>query len=182
MNRRNSYLELGTYANNLIRCKARQLIGTAGFTSADCEDIEQELALDLLQRLKHYDPTKAKETTFMALIVEHKLAKLIKDRHAACRDWRLCQESLDEPFGLDSDEPKSRLDQLCDPAAMTKDALAFELDLQAALEALPEDLRELWELMLDSNLHRVSRLTGIPRTTLYDRLRRLHDALLRAGL
>ena len=76
MDYQNTYYELGEYANDLIRSKARTLIGKAGFTSADCEDIEQELALDLLVRLEHYDPKKSKRSTFMTRVVEHRIATL----------------------------------------------------------------------------------------------------------
>lgn len=182
MDYQNSYLELGEYANNLIRTKARQLVGKAGFTFSDCQDIEQELALDLIQRLDHYDATRAKRTTFMARIVDHRVATLIQERTAACRDWRKCRESLDEPTILDDAEGISRVHFIPDPNAKSAAALAFELDLQAALEQLPPDLRELWDLLIDSNIHRVSKQTGVPRSTLYARLKRLHDALRAAGL
>ncbi|MFM2007984.1 MAG: hypothetical protein RLZZ09_3639, partial [Pseudomonadota bacterium] len=62
----NSYADFDCYADKLIRHKARQLVGKAGFTEDDRPDIEQELALDLLQRLRHYDAEKAKRSTFMA--------------------------------------------------------------------------------------------------------------------
>jgi len=55
----NTYYELGEYANDLISGTARTLIGKAGFTSADCEDTKQELALDLLARLEDYEQKKS---------------------------------------------------------------------------------------------------------------------------
>ena len=109
MDYQNTYYELGDYAHDLIRSKARTLIGKAGFTSADCEDIEQELALDLLVRLENYDPRKSKRNSFMARVVEHRIATLLEERHAACRDWRLCRESLDDPEWQEREEGLSRL-------------------------------------------------------------------------
>ena len=44
------------YAAGLIRFKARQLVGQAGFTASDRNDLEQDLILDLLRRLPKYDP------------------------------------------------------------------------------------------------------------------------------
>ena len=119
MDYQNTYCELGEYANDLIRSKARTLIGKAGFTSADCEDIEQELALDLLVRLENYDPKKSKRSTFMARVVEHRIATLLEERHAACRDWRLCRESLDDPEWQEHEDGSSRLDSQPDPSALT---------------------------------------------------------------
>ena len=182
MDYQNTYYELGDYANGLIRSKARSLIGKAGITSADCEDIEQELALDLLVRLENYDQTRSKRSTFMARVVEHRIATLLEERHAACRDWRLCRESLDDPEWQDDEDGGCRVDRQPDPSAPTSEDMALEMDLQRALEGLPDDLRELWDLLLDSNMHRIARETGIPRTTLYYRLERLRKALREAGL
>ncbi len=47
------------YAIRLIKYKARTLVGKAGFTASDREDLEQELILDLLHRLPRYDRNRA---------------------------------------------------------------------------------------------------------------------------
>lgn len=182
MHHQNKYHELGDYAHDLIKNKARQIIGKAGFTKSDCGDIEQELAMDLLTRLENYDPSKSKRSTFMARVVDHRIATLIEERRAGCRDWRLCQESLDDPAWREDDDGAPRGDRYPDPSAADGNDIALTLDLQAALNALPSDLRELWDLLLNTNMHRIAQDTGIPRTTLYYRLKRLRDALSAAGL
>ncbi len=47
----NSYDGIDKYAADLIRHKARQLVGKAGFTEDDRPDLEQELMIDLLGRM-----------------------------------------------------------------------------------------------------------------------------------
>ena len=84
------------YAAGLIRFKARQLVGKAGFTASDREDIEQELILDLLRRLPKYNPKRAQRNTFIARVVEHRLASLIEAQKAGIRDYRRCRCSLNE--------------------------------------------------------------------------------------
>lgn len=183
MHYQNSYRELGAYADDLIRIKARRLVGSAGFTSADFDDIQQAIALDLLVRLKNYDASRARKTTFMARIVAHCIVTLIEKRIAACRHWRRCRTSLDDPEWQKSEEGGARIQRLADPTATTSDDIAFSMDLQAALEALPEDLRRLWGLLLlDSSMSHAAREMEIPRTTLYGRLERLRKALREAGL
>jgi len=176
----NLYDELGDYARDLIKNKARMLVGKAGFRASDLEDLEQELALDLFARLPKYNPERARRTTFMAMVVDHKLSALLDERHAQCRDWRMCRESLDECSACE--DGASRADALADASVPTSDDLALEIDLQRALETLPPDLRELWDLLLDSNINRVARQTGIPRTTIYAKRERLRKALREAGL
>lgn len=182
MGSQNSYMELGAYANALIHNKARQLIGKAGFTWADLDDIEQELALDLLVRLKNYDPNKSKLSTFMTRIVEHRMTSLIQERFSKCRDWRACQESLDEPISEESGDLTPRIEALPDSRSKTKDALAFEIDLNAALENLPADLRRLWDQMLNTKICHIARQTGTPRTTIYYQRNLLRERLRKAGI
>jgi len=76
----NSYDGIDKYAADLIRHKARQLVGKAGFTEDDRPDLEQELMIDLLQRMRHFNPAKAKKTTFMARIVERHISTILEAR------------------------------------------------------------------------------------------------------
>jgi RNA polymerase sigma-70 factor (ECF subfamily) len=82
----NRYQDIDDYAVRIIKHKARQLIGRYGLTIFDREDLEQELMIDLLQRMRHFNPAKAKKSTFMARIVERHVATLLEARHARCRD------------------------------------------------------------------------------------------------
>ena len=66
----NQYDGIDPYAAGLIRFKARQLVGQAGFTASDREDIEQKLILDLLRRLPKYNPKRAQLNTFIARVVD----------------------------------------------------------------------------------------------------------------
>ena len=69
MGTENSYPGLDDFAVKLIKRKARQLAGRVGFLHADRQDLEQEMALDLLLRLPHFDPTLATRETFVARLI-----------------------------------------------------------------------------------------------------------------
>lgn len=179
----NQYDELGDYARDLIKNKARQIIGKAGFRASDLEDIEQELALDLIIRLPKYDPLRARQSTFMARIVEHKISSLISERYAQCRDWRRCQTSLDEPTSSNSASNEETLGaQMSDTAADTPEDTDLLVDIQAALETLPDDMRDLWERLLRGNVRQVAQDLGLSRTTPYSRIKKLRQLLVEAGL
>ena len=45
------YEGIDEYAVQIIKYKARQLVGRVGFTESDREDLEQEMLMGLLQRL-----------------------------------------------------------------------------------------------------------------------------------
>jgi len=59
MGSNNRYDGLDEYAVKLIKHKARQLVGRAGFVDADRHDLEQDMVIDLLRRLPRFDPTLA---------------------------------------------------------------------------------------------------------------------------
>ena len=80
--------QLDAFAARLIRRKARQLVGRAGFTRSDRDDIEQELALKLLKQLSAFDPGEAHWHVFVTTVVERYAASLLRDKRAEKRDHR----------------------------------------------------------------------------------------------
>ncbi|QBG46037.1 sigma-70 family RNA polymerase sigma factor [Verrucomicrobia bacterium S94] len=186
----NSYEGIDTYAADLIRNKARLLIGKAGLTESDRPDLEQELMIDLLERMKRYNPAKAKKTTFMARIVERRIASLLEKRFAQRRDCRLCSTSLNEIVPGNYGDRDQRVDLLSsdlNPASKTSEPLErksgdMQIDLEEVIASLPEQLRDLCERLRTSNMMEISRDTGICRGTLYYRLTLLREAFQEAGL
>jgi len=87
---------MDAYAAGAVRFKAGQLVGKAGFTQSDREDLQQELALDLLRRSRKYDPKRARRSTFTACLVEHRAATILAERMAPTRDIRREGPSLNE--------------------------------------------------------------------------------------
>ena len=187
----NRFDGIDAYAAKIIRWKARQLAGRAGFSEADREDLEQEMVLDLLQRLPQYDPKRAQRNTFMARVVEHKAASLIRFKRAAKRDARREACSLDEDVRdgegrtverrqtVDQDEYLRRIGSSPRPAGERQD---LRLDVDRAMQRLPEGLRRLLELLGTGTVAEVSQATGIPRSTIYDALKKARAAFERAGL
>jgi len=184
--------ELGEFAVRLIRHKARQLVGRAGYTEDDRPDIEQDLTLDLLHRLSKFDPARASFHTFVARIVEHGVARLIERQEAGLRDYRQCAGSLNDPLEDDEGEGAERGDlvdqdsyraSIGQPTLPLADRVALRLDLQRVLATLTPELRDLWARLEEGqSITEISRETGIPRGTLYDRMRQLRLFAERAGL
>ena len=189
---RNKYDDVDAYAVEIIRYKARQLVGQAGFTVADRDDLEQELILDLLRRLPKYDPKRAKRNTFIARVVEHKIANLIEKQTAHKRDYRRCPCSLNERFEEEEEgrsvERAETLDQEdyllrigVEPGA-PEELRALALDVAAVLETLPAELGELCQRLKQETVSEISRDTGVPRASLYERINRLREIFEDAGL
>jgi RNA polymerase sigma-70 factor (ECF subfamily) len=146
--------------------------------------------IDLLQRMRYFDPAKAKKTTFMTRVVEHKVSTILEARFAQCRDWRLCQITLNESHDNDEGGNTERIEILDSEGCMgsssreLREHLAHDLriDLDRAVATLPEDLRDLCKRLRDRTMTQIARDKGIPRTTLYDRLSKLREILREKGL
>ena len=182
---------ISDYAVKLISRKARQLVGTAGFTKSDIEDLEQEMILDLLERLPKYDPDKAAQNTFVTRLVERKISKLIRDRKREIRNF--CREScslndlLEDPEGntieraytIDQDRASIRIGRR---NHTSEEEAQLRLDVSLVLSGLPDDLRPIAERLKTQTLTEAANSLGIPRTTLYGAKKRLRRIFEDAGL
>ncbi len=179
---------LDGYAREVIRHKARQLIGKYGFTRDDYDDLQQEMMLDLLRRLGKYDPSKAGLSTFVARIVDRKISTLIRHQRQEKRDYRRPVCSLDAQVE-DQDGQARGLDEILSQDAFDEEVARHDrpeaervdlrLDLTLVLDELPDDLRQLARLLQTRTVAEIARELGVPRSTLYEkgiaRLRKIFE-------
>jgi len=183
--------EIRNYAARVIRHKAKQLVGTAGFTESDRDDLEQEMMIDVITRLPKYNASRGALKTFVACIIERKISKLIRYRTSGIRDFRRVAFSINAPIesgdgdtfeqgdfvAEDIDEPTSSSNVHGD---------VEEMELAEATEQvvseLPANLRRLCDLLKTKTLADAAREMGIPRTTLQDRVSKLRGLFEDAGL
>jgi RNA polymerase sigma-70 factor (ECF subfamily) len=183
--------ELSDYAIRHIRHRARQLARTEGIAAQDIEDIRQDLIVDLLERLPKFDPAKATCNTFVARIIDRKVAKLIRDRNCEKRDPRREECSLNECIDdgeggsvervqtIAADEADRRLGR---QARSDQETAELALDVEAVLKRLPDNLRRLCELLKTGSIADAARAMGVPRTTLNDHVKKLREVFEAAGL
>jgi len=149
------------------------------------------MVLDLLRRLPKFNPERAQLNTFIARVVEHKVATIIEARKAGIRDYRLCNCSLndcleDEEGGsverietTDQEDYLLRTGKLSRPAAELRD---LSIDVRKVIEQLPPKLRELCRRLMTDTVTRISHETGIPRGTIYEFIKNLRAIFEDAGL
>jgi len=173
------------YAVGLIRWKAKGLAGKYGLTNQDREDIEQELLLELWERLPDFDPGLSTHRAFVWGVVNNKVVSIIRERIAEMRDYRLCACSLnerrtseDDPGGqelqdlITEEQIRERLG-LFGPSA--EDLADLRMDVQAVLANLPPDLRWLCERLVVQTVTEIHNETGIARSTIHRRMRKLRS-------
>jgi RNA polymerase sigma factor (sigma-70 family) len=172
-----------------ICSKARGLVGSYGFTSADQDDLQQEAALDLHLRLRNYDPARSGRRTFVQRVVTNRFANLIAERRAGCRDYRACLRSLDEPdrqdgvrcFGetLSEDEYESRMGWRSMPWVQHAELRA---DVGRVIALLPPDLADVAGLLMSMSAVEAARRLNLSRATAYRRIGRIREIFAAAGL
>jgi len=185
------YEGIDEYAVQIIKFKARQLVGRVGFTESDREDLEQEMILDLLQRLPKYNPDRAQRNTFIARVVEHKIATIIEARKAGLRDYRLCNCSLNERLEDEEGGSVERMETIDQEdylrltaglSRSTAELRDLSIDVRQAIEKLPPELGALCRRLNVNTITELSRDTGIPRGTIYESIKKLRSILEDAGL
>ena len=190
MGSENRFDGIDVYAADLIRYKARQLVRRPEFSPSDQEDLEQEMVLDLLRRLPRYDPRRAQRSTFIARIVEHKIATLIEYQRAAKRDSDRQGPSLNRDIA-DGEGHTTDAIQAVDQEAYLKrlgiefrpqrDRTDLRLDLEDALRRLPDDLRSLCEMLRSMSVQEIAKAVGMPRPSVYDAIKRVKARLGEEG-
>lgn len=76
------------FTRGIIRRKVKQLIGRAGFTRQDHEDLEQDLFVRVLQSLPRFNPDVAHRNKFITTVVERYVANILRNKQAEKRDHR----------------------------------------------------------------------------------------------
>jgi RNA polymerase sigma-70 factor (ECF subfamily) len=133
----------------LIKHKARRLVGRHGFSRSDREDLEQELALQVHLAKAKYDPKRGTPATFYKTVLSNKIKSIVSAAKAQKRDHRRNRPLRD----LD--------DVIWHPDAIPP--LQRRLDVDAALDSLPPDVRRIATLFVDDGVVGVERNTGLTR-------------------
>ncbi|HUT61010.1 MAG TPA: sigma factor [Phycisphaerae bacterium] len=162
------------------------MIGRYGFTASDREDIEQELMLDLFRRLPRFDPKRAKRKTFINRVVDHGVARLIERQQAEMRDYRRNGGSLSEEVKTPEGDRVERADLLdaeaYRPGCSVEDDRLLELDVEAVLAELPDELSVVAIRLRTRSVAAVAREMGITRTALCEQIARLRRSFGNAAM
>jgi len=183
--------ELDAEAFQIIRRKALQLIGRAGVSTDDREDIEGDLTLHVLEQLAKFDPTRGRLGAFVTRVVEHKAEDILDARCTARRDYRLDVCSLSDTVQTANGEEVFIEDIAHEDAVRSQhsvgelsleEEVARKVDLERLLAHLPSEQQDLCRRLMSATISEVAAALGVPRTTLYGPLARLRAIFEEAGL
>lgn len=171
-----------TFTKGLIRKTARRMVGSSGIVADDVPDIQQDLWLDLLERMPRYSEDKGSVRAFVTRVVRNKSASMIRSRRTAKRRGDIGILSLNRETTDINGESIEFQDLLSvdDYLRLTRGATRTEcerhdlaIDVRATVSHLPPAQRVICLLLVDRNVCDIANIVGIPRSTLRDLIARL---------
>lgn len=182
--------KIDRYTRGIVRRKVKQLIGRAGFTKQDREDLVQDMYARVLQSLPLFNPDQAHRNKFITAVVERYVANILRNKQAEKRDHRRISslnvmiEITDEgPTELSQTIGDRELDARLGREVLPKDVLdQLALDVAQVIATLPAPCQRLLELRKMLNMREVAEEMGVPRTTLNDWMVRIRETFELAGL
>jgi RNA polymerase sigma-70 factor (ECF subfamily) len=182
--------KLDRFTHGIVRRKVKQLIGRAGFTQQDREDLEQELLLRVLQSLPSFDPKQAHRNKFVTAVVERHVATILRNKRAEKRNDQLVASinvtveveglgAVELAQTVSEDELAARLGR---KRRSAEDLANLALDIAAVIAAMPKEWQELAERRKTQSMQEISDALGIPRTTLNETMQLITARFKRAGL
>jgi len=194
----NNRSPLPQYVTTLIGITVHRTIGRYRFTEFDREDLEQQIALEVIRRRPRFDPAKAQENTFLARVVRNAIADIIAARKADCRDYRREEASLSQwvlveadthPFyngwvtGADLVTEQNARRHRGTPSSDPQELGDLIIDITAAAAALPNRLRNVYEQLKElGSAREVAKAMGRHRSSIYDAIKEIRKHFEEAGL
>ncbi len=142
--------------------QSAKAVASGAVLAADREHLEQEALTRIWQALVKYDPARAGLRTFIELVVRTKFRSML--RSLRCRPLPEC---LDGQQVAVSDGAED---------------MHLSTDVARVLAGLSDDDRQLARLLMEHSPSQASRELRIPRSTVYDGIRRIRGAFVQAGL
>ena len=142
--------------------------------SADREDIQQELILDMLERADQYDPSKGSAGTFTGLVSKHRATELLdrvmKDRSRlsfGAGEQAANDAEFQDPERNDNDNV---VPMWADDRDLFADSMVL-MDLQKALAYMNDEQVALFELLeAHQDLPSACKACGVSSATFYRRV------------
>ena len=156
MTYRNNYSGVDPYVVNSVRCIARNLVGKAGITYEDVEDVEQDLMLHFLSRKDQFDPERGQFNTFVNRVVKAGVKDILTHRMAQRGgqglevtlisleqerdDAAMPSMVLQGMAGIDGREVDGLGHAICH-----LEEVGLKVDVERAIKRLPKALQEICE-------------------------------------
>jgi RNA polymerase sigma-70 factor, ECF subfamily len=158
-----------------IARETRWLIGRAGLTRSDRDDIWQDLVVAFLQAVPRFNPALLTLPAFTCVVVGRTASKLVRRQQAAKRS------PPDEPWGLlDNDLVMDR--RTGRTGGCDESLVDLRMDVCEMLATLGPADHDLAVGLMTGTVSEYARTRGVPRSTIQDRVRVLRTRARKRNL
>ena len=158
------YARGNDYATWLARRAAAELAESPEFNLSDCDDIEQDLIVRLLESWPNFDPVKSSAKTFIATVVRNRVSNLIRRR-------QLERRTFVDSNALPVEEVPSH-----------EHDVDLQCDVAAVLARLPPEDRDLAERLMIRSIREIAAEDDATVASVRKRVERLRSVFEAAGL
>ena len=165
-----------TAVTNAAAARTYRMAARFGLPTADREDIQQELILDMLERADQFDPAKGSAGTFTGVVSEHRatelLDRLMKDRRRL--SFGSGQRAANDPEFQESavEADDNVVPMWADDRDLFAEGMVLQ-DLETAVAFMNDDQAALFGLLeAHQDLATACKHSGMSSATFY---RRVHD-------
>lgn len=178
--------EYTTAALTAARVRSRQAAKRHGLSSADRDDIEQEMLLDLIERQDKFDSKKSKASTFTGLVTKNRSTELVHKLISHCKVFTVASypDAANDPDMRNPIEEYSDAEQnLCNlDHNLFTDSMALH-DLGVAMNHMSSDQVDFLDfLCTHSNLPSAAKASGMSSATFYRRTAEIEMHLRMFGI
>ncbi|APR99009.1 RNA polymerase sigma factor [Wolbachia endosymbiont of Folsomia candida] len=157
MKSKNSYSGIDPIIVKYVRYHAYYLKYINYFAHESLEDIEQELFCEVLPFLDQYDEKRSSYNTFIAKVTQCRARNLLRSQSSAKHQIT---------FGVDDSLPDCK---------HLESGMIARIDVSEMMSRLPKSYRNICELLKIFNISEISKMTGIPKTTIYNVIRQIRS-------
>jgi RNA polymerase sigma-70 factor, ECF subfamily len=188
---RNSYGGHDAELVHIAKHLASGLIGTAGYTEHDADDLLQTLILAGTLAMPRFERSKAKRSTFIYDVLRKKVIDLIRSAARAKRDKSRETISLEEAWEGDESGETAWAELISAEHTLNNDGVArrdrkdprpLRMDVEEALADLPPDLRELCRLHSYLRPEEARREAGMAKSTHHRAVAKIREFMANRGL
>ena len=151
-------------ALRIAEVRANAAVKSGAVPAADKDDIQQEVLLACWRSLPQFDPSRGCLRTFLEMVAAAQITSIIRSagRSLTC-------ESLDA-------------EAVSPHAESVIGTLELSIDVETVVASLRPEDRELAVTLMKHSLAEASRILGVPKSTVHDRLARIRRRFSAAGL
>lgn len=164
---------LDDYAQAVICGRAQSLVGKYGLTISDQPDLEQELALAVLEHWPQFNPAKSSRRTFVYRVIQNKAVSLVRAQQCSKRGHGHRFSPLEKAEGYAAHERSGRLEG---------EQVQLALDTAQVISGLTPARQDLCIRLQGGSVAGAAKDLKISRAALYSRLRRIRTAFESAGM